>query len=348
LYTCTLFNWDAGSGEHLVLAAFYLILGYAMNSLSPKLAGRFQVSTTFIKLIPLALMAIIGTIVGLINGQTVEALTMTIQSEGGSNGSFFAAVAAFAFAYEGWIITTSINAELKDSKKNLPRALIIGSIIVILVYLAYYLGLTGALSSKDLMASGNIPKDAFAALFGNPVFGTIAYVFVIISCLGTMNGLMLGCCRGMYSVAARGMGPAPKVFNQVDRETNMPTNSSIFGLIACAFWMLQWHLGECGINILPGIFAWENDELPIITLYAAYIPIFLVFMAREKDVNPFKRFVMPVLAIITCVFMVYAASSAYKMRAVYYLIVFAVVMVIGYLLRGSKERIAAFNAELKE
>ncbi|MBQ1244549.1 MAG: amino acid permease [Clostridia bacterium] len=328
-YTCTLFGWDPATDIHIAIAAFYLVAGYALNALSPKLAGKFQVSATVIKLIPLAIMAIVGTIAGLINGMTVESMTAYIPVEG-TSGSILTAVVAFAFAYEGWIITTSINAELKNSKKNLPIALVLGAVIVIAVYLCYFLGLTGALSAEELMASGNIPKDAFSKLFGSPVFGTIAYVFVIISCLGTMNGLMLGCCRGMYSVAVRGQGPAPKIFAQVDKETNMPTNSSILGLLLCAFWMAQWELGLIQ-GKLPGIIAWENDELPIITLYAAYIPIFIVMMIKFKELNAFKRFVLPAVAIVASLFMVYAAISAYKIQALYYIIVFVVVMAIGML-----------------
>ncbi len=326
-YTAELFNFGATSDLHIVIAAFYLIAGYAVNSLSPKLAGKFQVSATVIKLVPLVLMAVIGTIMGLVNGKTIEGLTAVVQVDG-AGGNIFTAIVAFAFAYEGWIIATSINAELKDSKKNLPRALILGSIIVIVVYLAYFLGLTGPMTTTELMSSGNIPKDAFSSLFGNPVFGTIAYVFVIISCLGTMNGLMLGCSRGMYSIAVRGQGPAPKVFSQVDEVTNMPTNSSILGLLLCGIWMVQWELGLIQ-GVLPDIIAWENEELPIITLYAMYIPIFIVMMMRGKDFSKTKRFIMPAVACLCCAFMVYCAFSAYKIQAVYYLIVFAVIMIIG-------------------
>ena len=332
-YTCILFGWGTASDLHLVIAAFYLIVGYALNALSPKLAGKFQVSATFIKLVPLLLMAVIGTVVGLVKGTTLDTMTANIpvfDADGNAvNGNILAAVVAFAFAYEGWIITTSINAELKNSKKNLPIALVLGAIIVVAVYLLYFLGLTGALTAEELMTSGNdLPKKAFSALFGNPVFGTIAYVFIIISCLGTMNGLMLGCCRGLYSIAARGQGPAPKVFAQVDKETNMPTNSSIFGLLMCGLWLAQWELGLIQ-GKLPAPIAWENDELPIITLYAAYIPIFIVMMVKFKELNFAKRILFPALAIIACVFMVYAAISAYKIQALYYLIVFAVVMIIG-------------------
>ena len=43
-----------------------------------------------------------------------------------SGNPLFTAVVGTCFAYEGWICATSINAELKDSKKNLPRALMFG------------------------------------------------------------------------------------------------------------------------------------------------------------------------------------------------------------------------------
>ena len=49
---------DISGGLCLALSAFYLIGSYALNTLSPILAGKFQVSATFIKLVPLLLMGI--------------------------------------------------------------------------------------------------------------------------------------------------------------------------------------------------------------------------------------------------------------------------------------------------
>ena len=50
--------------ECMALTLFYLCAVYAMNVLSPKLAGKFQTSTTLIKMIPLALMAVVGLYLG--------------------------------------------------------------------------------------------------------------------------------------------------------------------------------------------------------------------------------------------------------------------------------------------
>ena len=58
--------------ECMALTLFYLCLSYGMIALSPKLAGKFQTSSTVIKMIPLALMAVVGTIVGIGNGRMAE------------------------------------------------------------------------------------------------------------------------------------------------------------------------------------------------------------------------------------------------------------------------------------
>ena len=255
-----------------------------------------------------------------------------------NGGSFFGAIVAFAFAYEGWIIATSINAELHDAKKNLPKALVIGTLLVITVYVTYFIGIASVLSVDEIMAAGDtLPKIAFPKLFGgNAVFGTVIYVFIIISCLGTMNGITIGTSRGLYALAVRNQGPAPKKLVKINEKTNMPIKSAVIGLIITAVWMLQWEFGLIR-GMLPEIISFENDELPIITLYAFYIPIFINMMRHSKELHPVKRFVLPSLSIIACLFMIFCAFYAYKVQAFYYLFVFAAIMLVGLMFYRDKK-----------
>jgi APA family basic amino acid/polyamine antiporter len=200
----------------MTIAGFYLIMSYGINALSPVIAGKFQVTTTAIKLVPLLLMAVGGTIYGLSSGMTVENFTTVVQETDSVSSALFTAVVATAFAYEGWIIATSINAELRDAKKNLPRALLGGTILIVIIYITYYIGLAGAVSNETMMAGGEAAaKMAFETIFSS-VAGTLIFVLIVISCLGTLNGLMLGCTRGLYSIAVRKRGPRPEIFTQVD------------------------------------------------------------------------------------------------------------------------------------
>ncbi len=338
-YTCVLFGFSIVGAECLAISAFYLCASYAVNALSPVIAGKFQVSTTIIKLVPLFLMAIVGTIVGLSNGMTVENFTTVVNPVNSKAGALLTAVVATAFAYEGWIIATSINAELKDSKRNLPKALVLGTAIIVVTYILYYIGLAGGVSSSELMAGGESgARIAFETIFSK-FGGTLLFVFIVISCLGTLNGLMLGCTRGMYALAVRNQGPKPHTFKQVDKVTNMPSSSAIFGLLVAALWLLYFYGAVIvTIPIAPnaepfaswfGNFSFDSSELPIVTIYALYIPIFITMMIKEKTLGGFKRFVMPILAVCGCLFMVYAAYVAHGKAVFYYLIIFAVVMLIG-------------------
>jgi APA family basic amino acid/polyamine antiporter len=334
-YTCVLFGWNIVGAEAMAISGFFLIASYAMNALSPKLAGKFQVSTTVIKLIPLVLMALVGTIAGLKNGILAANFSSGVIADV-SNNPLFTAVVATSFAYEGWIIATSINAELRDAKKNLPLALTFGTMFVALIYILYYTGLAGAVENSVIMKGGEAgAKLAFSNVFSN-LGGTILFVFVVISCLGTLNGLMMGSTRGFYALAARDMGPAPETFKSIDKNTNMPANSSIMGVILCGAWLLYFF----GANLTKvpwfGPFSFDSSELPIVTLYAMYIPIFVMIMAKEKALSSFKRYVMPALAICACVFMVVAACYAHGKAVWFYLIIFAVIMAIGLLLKPKK------------
>ena len=319
--------------ECMALTLFYLCLSYGMNALSPKLAGKFQTSTTVIKMIPLALMAVGGLIVGLVSGQLQSNFVTVAPNIEVSGNPLFASVCATAFAYEGWIIATSINAEIKDSKKNLPKALIIGGIIIIAIYLFYYIGVAGGASNQQLIADG--ATVAFTNIFGG-FLGNVLNLFIAISCLGTTNGLMLGCTRCMYALADRGEGPASEVFGQVDKKTNMPNNSAIFALMVTATWFLYFYLTNLA-GTWSGPFVFDSSELPIITIYLMYIPILIQWMRKEKDQNVLRRFIMPGLALCGSVFMIIACAIGHKMACVWYLIVFVVVIIIGFMVDKSQK-----------
>ncbi len=329
--------------ECITLAAVYLVVIFVMNAIAPKLAGKFQVSTTVIKLVPIVGIALVGTIWGLVNGTLIENFNyvsenigtiITPDNPGTPNvneefsvgmGNLFTAVCGTVFAYEGWVIATAINAEIKDAKKNLPLALGIGAAVIAGAYVLYYIGVLGLGNIVDLESQGTTA--AFEIL--GTVVATIINFLIIVSCLGTLNGLMLGCTRGFYAIAARNEGFAPDMISQVDKKTNMPTNAAIVALLVCAGWFAYFIGGQ--FFGWFGDYAFDSSELPIVTIYPMYVPILISFMIKAKDVHPFKRFVLPSLSIVGVVIFVIASIFKHEMGNVWYLILFAVIMVVGFL-----------------
>ena len=155
----------------------------------------------------------------------------------------------------------------------------------------------------------------------------------------------------MYAIAARDEGPSPKTFAQIDKATNMPSNSSVWGLFVSAAWLVYFY----GANLTSGwfgLFNFDSSELPIVTIYAMYIPIFIVWMKKEKDMGVFKRFVLPSVALVACLFMVFAAvyahgitpylaakaEGSFSFPVLFYLILFAVIMILGAVFRKPSKK----------
>lgn len=327
----------------LGFAILFLIMFSVLNMISPKLAGKFQVSTTVIKCIPLVLMAIVGIFIGIRNGNCAAALSHVADN---AAGGILPGVCAFAFSYEGWIASTTINSELRNSKRDLPLALIIGCIFCTVLYMAYVLSMSATLSVEEIVTAGDqLPMVAFSNVFGS-AFSTIILVLIIISCLGTANGMVLCSMRSIYSLAIRGLGPDPEAMADIDKDTGMPLKSSIFGLAMMGFWLFQtavlFFQGPLAFNGTGNpewLLAWEADEICIITLYALYVPMFIMTMIRKKNYNFFDRFILPFLAAISSLFMCYCCYVSYGFKqVVYYLVFFGIVMAIGMYYMNSSKR----------
>jgi len=343
-FTGTLLGWEQVNtgGSVWMLAGVYLVGIYVMNVLSPKVAGYFQVSTTFIKVIPLILMGVVGLIAGFANGTTVENLTFVV-AEPVSNPLFYA-ILSTVFAYAGSEEVLMMSSEIRDRQKNLPRAIIIGSIIIIAIYIIYTIGVFGAIDVETLSTAGGVTA-AFQNVFG-AAFGNILTVFVIISCLGAMNSAMMAGSRAFYALAIRGKGPSPEYVKQVDAKTDMPPTSAAMSLLFCGiiFFIVFANAHD------PGYHArWFGDinfavsSLAPVTLMGFYIPVFIAVMVKKTTWNPLNRFVMPTLSIAGAGALIYMVFYTNALGAMWYLAFFAVLMLIAAFFQKTKTSNGARN-----
>jgi APA family basic amino acid/polyamine antiporter len=329
--TSSLFSFSSESATWL-LASVYLLSTYLLSFISPILAGKWQVSATIIKLIPLVLIAVVGLFYGFINGTTIDNFTHVASNS--QVGSLAKAVAITAFAYEGWIIATTINSELINAKKNLPKALLVGSILVTLLYLLFFVGLSGVLSNNrviELSGSLDTTVEAAKILFGQ-LFGNAVVVLVLVSVLGTLNGLVMGGVRGMYAISVRNKGPKPEVFVKLSNN-DATINSGIISMIATLFWGIVWFgnfKGWWGNNFM------DTSVLPIVFLYAIYIIVYSLIIRKLNDLNIFNRFIVPVLSTLGALYLVYGAFVSDEKMFLYFALLVLFIILIGFLTYDKK------------
>lgn len=121
---------------------------------------------------------------------------------------FGIALVAVLFAYEGWHVVSFVAGEMKRPQSDLPKGLFYGTAIIMLVYLAANIGYYHLLSPAQIRGSDAVAAFAVGKLLG-PTAKTIISLLILVSILGSMNGLVLTGPRVYFAMARDGSFPGP-------------------------------------------------------------------------------------------------------------------------------------------
>lgn len=330
VYLCQLFNLNISFGLQIIFSFIILVLFYVINILSVKLGGYFQNASTIIKLIPLIFIAILGIILG-------DTSHVTIAETFSSNSfTWISAIVPIAFAYDGWIVATSISHEIKNPKKNLPIALIVAPIAILLIYIIYFIGISIYVGPEKVIALGDAHV-SYAAhkLLGN-FGGKIILTFVTISVLGTLNGLILGSIRMPYSLAIRNMLPKSNKFNTINEKFGISVNSALLGIFASGFWIFVHYITQ-KYNMMPNS---DVSEISVIFSYFTYIILYIQVIKLYKKgtiKSKLKGLFNPLLAIIGSLIILIGSLS--NPLIIYYTLIFITLIISSLLFWKNQKKL---------
>ena len=117
---------------------------------------------------------------------------------------FLRALVAGLFAFGGWHMVTYAAEETRDPERTIPRALMIGTAVVVVTYLALNSAYLLVLPFDRVLASTHIAFDATRATAG-PAAASAISVLVIVSSFGAMSGIILAGPRVYYAMAEDGL-----------------------------------------------------------------------------------------------------------------------------------------------
>lgn len=321
---------------HYALIGFVnLGIFFIINVFRPKSSGVFQQMTTVLKILPLIFIASLG-IISLFKGDVGQVNTFTQQGSGFQNQSFILLVAAsfipISFAFDGWYIATQISGEIRNSKKNLPRALIIGTIAVMVIYISYYLGIVFRMSGAEIIQLKDNYITAFARKNASDLGALFMQLFIIISVLGTSNGLLLATIRVPYQFANLEKSKKFLNLNKVDLKTKMPLNSALFGFSVIVFYLLIYYI----TNSHPYFVDKQIDisAIPIIFIYlvngALFLGLFQLFRKKMFSKNSIFKKIITIIAVFGNAVVLFGSAATFN--GVGYIAVNVLFMLMGWLL----------------
>ena len=290
IYSSLLFGIEATLITQVLIGFVIMCILFICNILSAKLGGYFQNLATVIKLLPLFIIGIAGIVAGDPTHITPSQAPV-VESAG-----WIAAITPIAFAFDGWIIATSLGHEIKDAKKNLKIALIFAPLFILAIYLLYFVGISMYVGPETVMSMGDAHVDAAALKLLGPLGSKVILTFVIISVMGTVNGLIMGLLRLPYSLSLRGMFPRSEQISKTREGLSFSLSGALVAFILCVFWMFIHYFTQ-KYNILQNS---DVSEIAITINYVLYIILYLkVFqMGQKGEIQGFWRGKMnPILAI---------------------------------------------------
>lgn len=264
-----------------------------INCLGSKYGGYIQTVATVAKLIPIALIGILGLTEG--NGQILG-----MDSGAPNSLGMGAAILATLWAYDGWIGVSFVAGEMKNPAKQLPKAIISGLGIVIVAYLVTNMAMLHLLPAAEIASLGKLAASTAAGLLFGEMGGRIINIGILVSMFGALNGYILTNARVPYAMAVNGQLPASRLLAKVPDSVGTPVNAMIMQVTLACILMIGWDPDTL-------------TDIAMFIMWAFYISAFAgVFVLRKRKpggIRPYRVPGYPVVSLVAIAGALYIVGS---------------------------------------
>jgi APA family basic amino acid/polyamine antiporter len=285
-----------------------------VNYFGVRFGGIVQVAFTVLKVAAIAAIVALGFALGHGSLGNFTSSVISFSGTGGLLGAMLLAMSGAFWAYDGWINITYVAGEIKEPQRTIPRALFLGTAIVITVYVLTNLAYLYVLPI-DVMAQSKLVAADVAESFLGRYGGAFVSAAVMISTFGTVNGTILASARVYYAMAKerlffrkmetvhpRYRTPGPSLFLQ-GIWASLLTLSGTFDQLTDQLIFVAWifyALSAIGVFVLRKKMAdvprpyrvWGYPYVPAI--FVAFAALYVVY-TLYSDITSFARGETPLI-----------------------------------------------------
>jgi APA family basic amino acid/polyamine antiporter len=304
-------HWRFGI-QQLVAVAVILLFS-AINTRGVAVGARVQWLATVAKLGGIGIIVAGAFLLSRSGSWDHLRAPVTAGAASGGMTAFGAAMLAALWAYQGWANVSMVAGEIEKPERNVPRALIYGMLLVILVYLVTNVAYFYALPFSEILTANStayrdaLPVAAKAAQTFFSYGAQLVSIAFIISVIGALNGIILMNARVPFAMARDGL--FFRRLGELNPTTRVPT---------AAIWTQA--IWACVIA-LSGTF----DQITTSVIFALWIFFALVgsslFVLRRKVPAAPRRYrtpgypVVPLLFVAVAVWLVISSVKAYPVES---------------------------------
>jgi APA family basic amino acid/polyamine antiporter len=276
-------------------------------------AGKMQTITTVLKLIPLVAVGTIGLL-----WANWSNFAPTVPPQYSSTLSAIAAAASLTlFAFLGIESATVPAGDVDNPARTIPRATIVGTLIISAVYIFSTIGVMGALPPDQLAASPAPFADAARAMWGNWAY-PLVIIGAVISCFGAINGFIL--LQGQVPLAAARDDLFPKRFARVSK-AGVPAFGCIVSSALVTVLLLINYAGQLtGVKSLTDVY----NGIILLATFVTLVPYafcamaeLMIFILRRDEFKGERLRRASVIAVLAFVFSIITIIGAGAQTVLY-------------------------------
>ncbi len=293
-------------GARQLVAASVIAVFAAINCAGVMLGGRVQALLTAAKV-----AAILGVAAGVLLFSSTGAADNLATPAGSASGGFAgfgAALFSALWAYSGWQFLPMAASEVREPQRNLPRAIVGGTLVVLALYLTINTAYLYALpfwqvASANSIAYPEAPSVASRAVqtFLGARAAPIAALIFLTSTIGSLNGVILSRPRVPYAAARDGLFFAP--FGRLSPVSRVPVTS----LVVLAVWGI--------LLAVSGTFD-QLTNMVVMSWALFWIPVALAVIVLRHRLplapRPYRVPGYPVVPLLFALVMVWIVVSALR------------------------------------
>ena len=256
------------SSWQIPIAIILAIFLYLVNLLGAKVGGSIQSISLIAKLVPIALIIIVG----LFTPSTHAVSLFPINS--GTHANFWSSLGggllATMFAFDGWMNVGNLAGEMKRPEKDLSRSIIVGLFLITLIYVSISFVFIKFLPFHLIPGNQNAASEAAIRIFGD-IGGKIVTIGILISVFGSVNGYTMTGPRVSYVLGTDDEIVFPKFFGKLTKNSRVPANAGLIQtIIAIAM-------------IFMGSFDYLTDMLVFVMWIFSMMMFIGVFILRRNE-----------------------------------------------------------------
>ncbi len=214
------------------IAITTILVFYLINLLGLKASSKTQNVLTVIKIV-----MVLTLICAVFFGSKVETVSPIFKTITGGvptwsdyGKALGLCLIAVSFSFAGYAQTINFGGEVKEAKKAIPRSIIIGLTIIVILYIALNYAYVKVIGFEELKSAESIAAILASKIFGPAGFNILS-IIIFFSVMGYVNVNLLSNPRAMFAMGEE--GALPKVFSKMNYKTEVMTLSlTVFTLIA--------------------------------------------------------------------------------------------------------------------